>query len=328
MPIADYLKILQQCSGKKIAIIGDLMLDRYVWGNVSRISPEAPVPIIDVIRETDGLGGASNVANNIKSLGAIPFLLGVIGKDSNGLALKHLLETESFDTSGIITDPTRPTTVKLRVIAHQQHVVRIDNEKRDAINSEIEKSILQILENNIHSIDGIILEDYNKGVITQNLLQNIIALAVKHNKIVAVDPKSSHFFNYKNVTLFKPNIKEIEEAFGRKISSNEELIEIGKELLHKLHAHNILLTQGEKGMTLIQSHGGVHHIPTRALHIADVSGAGDTVIATSTVAMTAGASVLQAAIIANHAAGVVCGEVGAVPISKQALENSLQNDSL
>ncbi|MDA0986558.1 MAG: D-glycero-beta-D-manno-heptose-7-phosphate kinase [Bacteroidetes bacterium] len=328
MSISEYYKILENCNGKKIAIIGDLMLDRYVWGNVSRVSPEAPVPVIDVLRESDSLGGASNVANNIKSLGGVPILFGVVGKDNNGNVLKSILEKNSFDVSGIIVDETRPTTVKLRVIAHQQHVVRIDNEKRESINSEIEKKLLTALENNIYNIDGIILEDYNKGVITQNILQNVIALATKHNKIITVDPKHSHFFNYKNVTLFKPNIKEMEEAFGRKIFDHEELIEIGKELMHKIHAQNILLTQGEKGMILIQSHGGVHNIPTRALHIADVSGAGDTVIATSTLAMTAGASILQAAILANHAAGVVCGEVGAVPISKSALKNSLQNDSL
>lgn len=328
MAISDYLKILQQCSGKRVAIVGDLMLDRYVWGKVSRVSPEAPVPVVDVIQESDRLGGAANVANNIKSLGGVPIVFGVVGNDGNGKVLKNLFATESFDTSGIVCDSSRPTTVKLRVIAHQQHVVRIDNEKKDALNESIEKELLQILESNIHNIDGIILEDYNKGVITQNLLQNIISLAVKHNKIISVDPKFSHFFSYKNVTLFKPNLKEIEEAFGRKIYSDEEVIEIGKELLHKLHAHNILVTRGEQGMTLIQAQGGVHHIPTRALHIADVSGAGDTVIATSTLAMAAGASVLQSAILANHAAGVVCGEVGAVPISKADLEKSLHNDSL
>jgi len=319
-------QILDNVKGKRIAVIGDLMVDQYIWGTVNRISPEAPVAVVDVEREQERLGGAANVARNIQSLGGEPFLIGVVGDDNTGKALVRLVSECGFDTSGIVTDPSRPTTIKTRIIAHNQHVVRIDRETRGEIAPEIEKKILGIMDANIAKLDAIIIEDYNKGVVIKSLIREIIARAEKHNRIVTVDPKFNNFFDYKNVTVFKPNRKEVEEALGLHIRTDEDVDRAAKEIMSRLHAKNVLLTRGENGMTLFDSDGGVFHAPTKAQNVADVSGAGDTVIATLTLAMTGGASVREAATMANYAGGIVCGYVGIVPINRQELASSILTD--
>jgi rfaE bifunctional protein kinase chain/domain len=324
----DRIEILfKNLLGKTIAVVGDLMLDRYIWGNVSRISPEAPVPVIDVASESARLGGAANVANNIKSLGAVPLLVGVIGDDNSGKLLRQTIEEMGFSTSGIVKDEERSTTVKTRVIAHNQHVVRIDRESRSDISSVIEEKLLFTMRRQMKNIDAIILEDYNKGVITEHLITEIVKLAHEHNTIVTVDPKAKNFFTYNNVTVFKPNRKETEDALGINLESEANVVQAGKTLLEKLHAKNILLTRSEKGMTLFASDGSINHIPTKARKVADVSGAGDTVIATLTLALASGATIHEAAILANHAGGIVCGEVGIVPISKEGLKHAVLNET-
>jgi rfaE bifunctional protein kinase chain/domain len=310
---------LAAMQGRRIAVLGDFMLDRYLWGSVNRISPEAPVPVVEIDTETEQLGGAANVANNISALGAVANPVGVIGKDGSGERLLELLETAGFPNDGLLLDGSRPTTIKTRIIAHNQHVVRTDRESRADLSSEMQEKIYQYLAELLPRLDAVLIEDYNKGVIAQPLLSRVIALAREHQCLVTVDPKFNHFFEYHHVTVFKPNRKETEEVLGMKLVSDGDVDRAGEILLKRLHCENVLITLGEKGVALFRKDGGSHLIPTRARRVHDVSGAGDTVIATLTVALASGADILEAATLANYAAGVVVGEVGAVPIDKQKL---------
>ena len=309
--------------GKRIAIIGDLMLDRYIWGSVARISPEAPVPVVELDHEQDRLGGAANVAKNIKSLGGEPILVGVIGADNSGKRLHEIVRESGFPSDGIVVDGTRPTTVKTRVIAHNQHVVRIDREAKTDISYIIQNKILDVLRSRLHTLDGIIIEDYNKGVVVKGLITQIIQLAREIDKPVTIDPKFNNFFEYQHATVFKPNRKEVEEVLGKRLKDQAAINEAGKLLLEKLQARNILLTLGENGMTLFESDGSVSSVETMARNVADVSGAGDTVISTLTVALTGNANIREAATIANFAGGIVCGYVGIVPIDKEELFSTI-----
>lgn len=312
--------------GKRIAIVGDVMVDRYFWGSVARISPEAPVPVVEVESESTRLGGAANVANNVASLGGVPLMIGVVGNDTSGQLLQGILRESGFSSTGLVVDHTRPTTVKTRVIAHHQHVVRIDREVKHDIEPGIQEKILDVLRREIARVDAVILEDYNKGVIVAPLIREIVALARKHSRIVTVDPKFNNFFEYKHVTVFKPNRKESEEALGRRLTTTTHIEEAGRDLLKKLEAENVLLTMGELGMSLFERSGAVTHVSTQARKVADVSGAGDTVISTLTMALVAGATIKEASSLANYAGGVVVGEVGIVPIEKRALfEAVVQN---
>lgn len=304
---------------KRIAVIGDYMLDRYFWGTVTRISPEAPVPVVDIERETDQLGGAANVANNLAALGVIAHPIGAVGDDGSGMRLLALMRESGFDTGGVVVDPARPTTIKTRVIAHDQHVVRTDRESRADLPEDLQQRMLHYLEELLPALHGLIIEDYNKGVVVQPLLGRLIALAKSHGCLITVDPKFNHFFDYRRVSVFKPNRKETEAVLGLKLQTPEEVERAGRALLAKLEAENVLITLGAQGMALFEGNGRVHHLPTRARHVHDVSGAGDTVIATLTAAMAAGADVVEAATLANYAASIVVQEVGAVPIDKQKL---------
>jgi rfaE bifunctional protein kinase chain/domain len=314
-------EIFRQMEGKRIAVIGDLMLDRYIWGSVSRISPEAPVPVIDMENEQARLGGAANVAKNIKSLGGEPLLIGVIGADNSGKQLFEIIRESHFSTDGLVIDPSRPTTVKTRVIAHAQHVVRIDRELKADISHTIQEKILNVLRANIDSLDAIILEDYNKGVAVESLIRQIIQIGNEQKKIITVDPKFNNFFEYKHVTVFKPNRKEAEAVIGARMKNQDDIHKTGQLLMKKLQARNVLLTLGENGMALFESDGSISHIPTWARTVADVSGAGDTVISTLTMALAARSSIREAATLANYAGGIVCGYVGIVPIDKTELRS-------
>ncbi|MBI1802982.1 MAG: D-glycero-beta-D-manno-heptose-7-phosphate kinase [Ignavibacteriae bacterium] len=312
--------------GRRIAVVGDLMLDRYIWGSVNRISPEAPVPIIDMESEQARLGGAANVARNIKALGGEPFLIGVIGADNSGKQLFEIIRECDFPTDGVVVDGNRPTTVKTRVIAHSQHVVRIDREMRSDISHIIQNKILDVLRQHIESLDGIIIEDYNKGVVVQDLIGQVIELANEHNTHITIDPKFNNFFEYKNVTVFKPNRSEVEEVLGARLRNEHDVLDAGRLLLQRLKAKNVLLTLGEQGMSLFESNGTICHAATKARNVADVSGAGDSVISTLTMALAGGATVREAATLANFAGGIVCGYVGIVPIDKQELTAFVRDD--
>ena len=314
-------------SKARIAVIGDLMLDRYLFGSVSRFSPEAPVPILDIHRDELRLGGAANVANNIHTLSATALLIGVVGDDSKGERVRKMLGEIGLSSDGIITAHDRPTTIKTRVIAGSQQMLRVDHEKKHAIDSETEEKIFTYLEANIESIDGIILEDYNKGVLSAKLIRRISALALQKNIPVFVDPKHDNFFEFKNVTVFKPNRKEMEDALKISFDTDEKLHAAGFKLLEMLGAENILLTLSEKGMLLFErGEKEPFAIPTRAQEVADVSGAGDTVIATLAVASACGATIREAATMANRAAGIVIEELGIVPIFREQLITALMED--
>ncbi len=299
---------------RKIAVIGDMMLDCYFWGDVKRISPEAPVPVVEVESEFYRFGGAANVALNILKLGGSPYPVGVIGYDNYGTIFSSLInETDIYD-KGIFIDESRPTTAKTRVIADNQHVVRIDKESKLYLNREMQNKLLKFIEANIREFDGIILQDYNKGVLTPSLIEKIIALANKHKKLITVDPKFNNFFLYKNVTVIKPNRKEAEDVLGFKIKTDDDVSTAGRKLLSKLNAKNVLLTLGEGGIAVFQNNKEERRMPTKARKVADVSGAGDTVISTLTMALAAGANIFEASYLANYAGGLVCEEVGIVPI--------------
>ena len=317
-------QIRKNFAGKRIAVFGDMMLDCYFWGEVQRISPEAPVPIVEVDEEFYRFGGAANVAFNILKLGGIPLPIGVIGADNDGDKFISLMNNIDISSKGIIIDENRPTTAKIRVIADHQHVVRIDKESKKNINHKIEKQIFKFLSENIDSIDGIILQDYNKGVLTKNLIGNIIQLANKEGKIIAVDPKFKNFFEFKNVTVFKPNRSETERVFGMKIEDDKDIDTAGAKLLENLHAKYVLLTLGKEGIALFEKGEKAKRIGTKARKVSDVSGAGDTVISTLTIALAAQANISEAAYLANFAGGLVCEEVGIVPIEIDKLFNTVE----
>ncbi|MBE0643156.1 MAG: D-glycero-beta-D-manno-heptose-7-phosphate kinase [Bacteroidetes bacterium] len=312
-------EIFSQIQNRFVAVIGDVMLDRYIWGSVTRISPEAPVPVVDVISESNHLGGASNVALNIRSLGAVPVLFGVVGADTNAKELRSIFEHERVITDFLIEDGTRPTTVKTRIIAGSQHVARIDYEERQQVSEDTTRRLIDRLENHLSSINIIILQDYNKGVIGPDLIHQVIELAQRNGIPVLVDPKYSNFFEYGGVTVFKPNRKETEDALKLRLSDEESFISSARALRERLGCEHVLLTLGEKGMLLLKNDDSIIRIPTKARKVADVSGAGDTVIATLAVAMASGADMTEAAQIANFAGGLVCEEVGIVPVDRDML---------
>lgn len=315
-------------SGRRIAVIGDMMLDGYYWGDVKRISPEAPVPVLEVEEEFFRFGGAANVALNIQKLGGVPVPIGVIGNDSYGAIFSSLMKEYNIDDQAIITDESRPTTTKTRVIANNQHVVRIDKESKQPINGKVEEKIFLQIAKTIDSLDGIILQDYNKGVLTPSMINKIISIANKKDILINVDPKFDNFFEYKNVTVFKPNRKETEAVLGMRLNSDEDISFAGERLVLELNSKYVLLTLGENGIAVFEKDGSEKRMPTKARKVADVSGAGDTVISTLTIALSAGANIYEASLLANYAAGIVCGEVGIVPVEKEKLFDTVLKDNL
>ena len=308
------LQLKKNFKEKRIAVIGDMMLDIYFWGDVKRISPEAPVPVLEVEDEFYRFGGAANVALNIAKLNGFPQPIGVIGYDNFGTVFNSLLSEQNISHHGIIEDDSRPTTAKTRVIADSQHIVRIDKESKETIGQKIQNKIFEHVKSIIKNVDGIILQDYNKGVLSSSLIAQLIELANKNKKLVTVDPKFNNFYEYKNVTVFKPNRKEAEDILGMKIKTNADVSFAGNTLLKKLNAKNILLTLGEDGIAVFAKGKPEKRMPTKARKVADVSGAGDTVISTLTLALAAGANIYEASYLANYAGGLVCEEVGIIPI--------------
>lgn len=313
----------------RILVIGDLMLDRYHFGRVTRISPEAPVPVVDVERTENRPGGAANVALNIVSMGAAVTLCGVIGDDDNGERLIKCLAVKGFDTSLVITTHDRPTTTKTRIIGNNQQILRVDHESREEIGAELTGKIIARLKESLHGYDAIILEDYDKGLLNAELIAAIVEAANAHGIPVAVDPKFRNFLDYKGVTLFKPNLKELNEALHHRISKADlpAIQSAVMELRQRMPHANALVTLSENGVLLVDAQGHPTHIPAHLRKIADVSGAGDTVIAVMALAMAAGLPLPSSAAIANLAGGLVCEEVGVVPITYQRLFLELTVDS-
>ena len=314
-----YKKIILRFSKARVLVIGDLILDEFLWGDVSRISPEAPVPVVWVRSESFMPGGAANVANNIHALGGKVYIAGVIGADERGRILTQLLKKKGMDIGSIITDTKRPTTLKTRVIAHHQQVVRIDKEKMDGLDTELIDQLSDRIKKIIDDVDAIVIEDYGKGVITARLLEAVLKIAKARRKIVTVDPKEDHFHYYKGVTAITPNHHEAAYTSGIKVKDKESLNNIGKTLLNKLKCEAVLITLGENGMQLFEKEGRITHIPTVAQDVFDVSGAGDTVIGTFTLSLAAGAGMVDAARISNFAAGIVVGKVGISAVTNEEL---------
>jgi D-beta-D-heptose 7-phosphate kinase/D-beta-D-heptose 1-phosphate adenosyltransferase len=331
-----YSRILSQFKKKKILVIGDLILDRYIWGRVNRISPEAPVPVVEVTNENFLLGGASNVANNIVSLGGQATIVGIAGHDRGGEILKRILEERGIQSEGVLWS-SRPTTVKTRVIAHNQQVVRFDREDKDKVDGKVLRGLLGYIRIAIPNHDAVIISDYKKGVISSEFVREVLKYSRPKNIFVSVDPKVGHFHYYKNVSLITPNIMEASIASGIEIKDDKSLINAGRVLLRKISCDAVLITRGEYGMSLFEKDKWstfskvlpkVVHIPTVAKNVYDVTGAGDTVIAAFTLAYAAGAGMEEAAVIANHAAGIVVGEVGTAVATQEKLIQSLKTRHL
>ena len=311
----------------RVLVVGDLILDEFIWGEVSRISPEAPVPVVWVKNESFMPGGASNVANNLRSLGAIVKVVGVIGDDEHGAILKGELDAKGIDTSGIFVDESRPTILKTRVVAHHQQVVRIDKEKLDGLSDAIVSKIVRYVEGVIKKIDAVIIEDYGKGVITPKLLAGIIPLARRSRKVISVDPKEEHFKYYRGISVITPNNHEAAKAVGFAIKDDATLKRAGGSLLNKLNCKIVLITLGENGMAVFQKNKAMQHIPTVAQDVFDVSGAGDTVIASYTLSLAAGADPIKSAHIANCAAGIVVGKVGIAVVTPEELLARIKSEA-
>lgn len=329
MELKDFARLKKRITNFKntrVLVIGDLILDEFLWGDVSRISPEAPVPVVWVKKESFMPGGASNVANNIVSLGAKVGVVGIVGDDERGAILKSELEDKGIDTSGVIVDASRPTTLKTRVVAQHQQVVRIDKEKVDGLNDVVLDKLVDHVLKVIEDIDALIIEDYGKGVITPKLLSRVVPIARRRNKIISVDPKEEHFRYYKGISVITPNNHEASKAVGFEINDEATLLRAGTALLNKLKCRIALITLGENGMALFQKAKPMKHIPTVAQEVFDVSGAGDTVIATYTLALASGASPIDAAYISNCAAGIVVGKVGIAVVSPEELTSRIKSE--
>lgn len=315
--------IVHQFEHKTILVIGDVMIDQYIWGKVERISPEAPIPIVSVSHREERLGGAANVALNIRTLGANAIMVSILGNDIKAQRFKELCLEKNINIEGIVQSQERPTTVKTRVIGHNQHLLRVDEESDKPLSnfeeSLILEQILKIIEN--YRIDAIIFEDYDKGCITHNVIQLVLSLAKTRNIPVTVDPKHRNFMTYKACTLFKPNLKELATGLKTDIDKQhvlEQVPSLCKEFMNRQHHQIMMVTLSELGV-FIANQNESHHIPTQVRNLADVSGAGDTVIATATLSLASGAGIKELATISNIAAGVVCEKVGVVPIQKEEL---------
>ncbi|MFP4466250.1 MAG: D-glycero-beta-D-manno-heptose-7-phosphate kinase [Candidatus Goldiibacteriota bacterium] len=313
-------KYIKKFRDKKILVIGDLMVDEYIWGDVTRISPEAPIPVIHVNREEMKPGGAANVILNLISLGAKVYCAGVVGNDANGRRLKKYFKKHRINSDAVIEDGKRPTTVKTRVIAHNQQVVRIDKEKKIPVSRKIIEKMLAVVEKEIHKADGIVFSDYNKGVITKNVYNTVMSMA--GDRITAADPKPGNMKIFSGVTIISPNKKEAAEAAGIEPEKESDIIRAGKKIKKELGAKAVLITRGEEGMSLFEDRE-IFHVHTAAKEVYDVTGAGDTVISAAALMLCAGASFKEAAVAANIAAGISVAEIGVHAVSAEELRRAM-----
>ncbi len=316
-------EILDAAAQRKVVILGDVMLDEFVWGDVSRISPEAPVPVVDVRRESVHLGGAANVLANVVALGACACVVGVVGDDSAGDRLRTSLKDASPRQSDdyLVVAKGRPSTTKTRIIAHNQLVVRADREQRSAVNGEVEQQLLASLKRALEDADAFVVSDYDKGVVTQRILAEILDLAYRRVPVL-IDPKIRNFAHYRPATLITPNHHEALRMTSLEEDSDEGLHKAAQAIRERLGCDAVLITRGDRGIMLLQGDSDPVYVETAAREVFDVTGAGDTVIATLATALAAGASMLEAATLANHAAGIVVGKIGTATASRKELLNS------
>jgi D-beta-D-heptose 7-phosphate kinase/D-beta-D-heptose 1-phosphate adenosyltransferase len=320
----DTQHLLGQFAEGRVLVVGDIIMDEFLWGKVDRISPEAPVPVVTVNRETQLLGGAANVVNNIRALGGKVFFAGILGSDERGRKILSLLEEIGVETDGILIDPRRPTTVKTRILAHSQQVVRFDRENQSPLSQGYADSLTSYVRDTIHHADTVVIADYGKGVVTTELVQTITRISKKEDKIVALDPKISRFHHYGDVTIVTPNSQEAGMASGIEIVDGNSLREAGEKLLDRFRCDAVLITRGEDGMALFERGEEPTLVPTAAKEVFDVTGAGDSVIGVMALALAVGASFQEAAVIANYAAGVVVGKVGTATVTLKELENAMK----
>jgi rfaE bifunctional protein kinase chain/domain len=312
-------KILDGFSKVKLLVIGDIMLDRFIWGKVSRLSPEAPVPVVLVERESFLLGGAANVVHNVKALGGQVSVCGVVGDDEMGIRILKDLDRAGVGTRGVIIEPERQTTVKTRVIAHHQQVVRIDREAAEPLRASTVASVLKFVAEQMSRFDGVILSDYGKGLLTERLFRATIRKAKETKTLIMVDPKPKNIFFCKGATVITPNTAEAGAALGVSISTPESLRKAGNALLKRLHCQVLVITRGEEGMAIFEPHREPFFVPTVAREVYDVTGAGDTVIGTMALAMASGVHLKDAVRLANYAAGIVVGKMGTATVTPEEL---------
>jgi rfaE bifunctional protein kinase chain/domain len=317
LDLSQAKRLVRRFRGRRVLVLGDLMLDRYIWGDVSRISPEAPVPVVEVRKSTSTLGGAGNVAANLTSLGAIPLLVGIVGDDGEGTWVKR----HAGLSRGILVDPARPTTVKTRIIAHHQQVVRVDQEKKMALSPEAEQRIARFVEKERY--DGIVVSDYDKGLVTKPLMARVLGHARGKRIPVFVDPKVENFELYPGVTFVAPNHHEAARIVHHPCHSTDEVERAGREILEMTGGRYVIIKRGEQGMSIFEKGKTPIHIPTVAREVFDVTGAGDTVIATAALALLSGAKIVEAAILANAAAGVVVAKIGTATCTADELLKAL-----
>lgn len=319
---------LDRLQNLNILVIGDLMLDRYHWGRVDRVSPEAPVPVVDVFQEENRLGGAANVARNLNNLGCKPILCGVVGQDTEGEIFQALMEQDDLSRLGIVATGERRTTTKTRILGGKQQILRIDKEDRDYLPGPLRKQFQQEVRRLMHelSVDAIIFEDYDKGLLSPEFIQNIVSIAREKSILTFVDPKFRQFHNYAGVTVFKPNLKELSVGVKENLQLEDlDAIRMASMSLKKRMPHEYtFVTLSENGVALIDKYGNLDHAPAHFRKIIDVSGAGDTVIGVMAAFMAAGYSARLAARLANLAGGLVCEEVGVVPVDAIRMEAEMR----
>ncbi|MEW6444072.1 MAG: D-glycero-beta-D-manno-heptose-7-phosphate kinase [bacterium] len=315
--------LLARFDRASVLILGDLILDQYIWGEVHRISPEAPIPVVEVLRETFSLGGAANVAHNARSLGARVEVCGVVGGDAYGRKILEMLREKGIGTRGVLQDPSRPTTLKTRIVAHRQQVVRVDREDPSLLEENLLATMKLRIREALPEVDAIVVEDYGKGVIQEGLLREIVPTVRKDGKIVTVDPKKDHFDLYRGVSAITPNRQEAELAAGVRISDARSLREAGIRLSKRLAGSAVLIKLGDKGMCLFEAGQEPFEIPAHPREVYDVSGAGDTVIAVFTTALVAGADLRQAATLSNLAGGLVVEKLGTATVTREEMRARL-----
>lgn len=316
--------IIGRFSDSGVLVIGDLIMDHFIWGSVTRISPEAPVPVVEVTEETLLLGGSANVVNNVHSLGGRCYVGGVVGRDEDGRRMIREIKRRGISANGVIVDPGRPTTIKTRVIAHHQQVVRFDRERKAPLRSEAVARVLDYIKKVIRYADVVVVSDYAKGLVTVELVSTVRGLCERLRKPLVVDPKVEHFDFYKGATVVTPNNIEASLASGIEIKDETSLRKAGRALIERLGCRALLITRGEHGMSLFED-GSETHIPTVAKEVFDVSGAGDTVVGVMALALAAGASFREAAVLANLAAGCVVEKVGTATVSPDELMDAVSS---
>ena len=316
--------VLRRFSQVRVLVIGDLMLDRYIWGRVERISPEAPVPVVRVTRESTHAGGAGNVVANIRALGGGVEACGIVGRDQAGRSLIQELSGIGAGVAGVVASQEMPTTSKTRIIAHSQQVVRLDREQGDGFNARTHTRVHAFVQQRLDDYDVVVISDYGKGVIDAELLTLLATQRRRRRFVYLIDPKRRNFAHYRGASLVKPNKEEAGLAAGIEIRDDTGLLQAGDRLLDLWQAEAVLVSRGEEGMSLFKRHGKAQHFPTMAREVFDVTGAGDTVLAACALALGAGATLEEATILANHAAGIVVGKVGTATISPAELSAALQ----